>query len=101
MPALKQPDKDYKSLKSVFETVLKHEILVSSEINKLVEIIELDNHPFYIGTQFHPELKSTVENPHPLFVSFIGAALEHKMKLIGNIKIKEKKDNTLQVENSN
>lgn len=38
VPSLKQPDKEYKSLKSVFETVLKHEILVSSEINKLVEI---------------------------------------------------------------
>jgi len=40
----------------------------------LVEIIELVNHPFFIGVQFHPELKSTVENPHPLFVQFIAAA---------------------------
>lgn len=40
----------------------------------LVEVIELENHPFYIGTQFHPEYKSTVENPHPLFVAFIKAA---------------------------
>jgi CTP synthase len=49
-------------------------------VNKLVEIVELENHPFYIGTQFHPELKSTVDNPHPLFVSFIAAALEHKLE---------------------
>ena len=40
----------------------------------LVEIIELPNHPFFIGVQYHPELKSTVENPAPLFVSFIKAA---------------------------
>jgi CTP synthase len=42
----------------------------------LVEIIELPNHPFFIGVQYHPELKSTVENPAPLFVSFIRAASE-------------------------
>ncbi|MEO8568588.1 MAG: CTP synthase [Ginsengibacter sp.] len=40
----------------------------------LVEIIELSNHPFFIGVQYHPELKSTVENPHPIFVHFIKAA---------------------------
>jgi CTP synthase len=40
----------------------------------LVEIIELRNHPFFIGVQYHPELKSTVENPQPIFVSFIHAA---------------------------
>jgi CTP synthase len=42
--------------------------------SELVEIVELKNHPFFIGVQFHPELKSTVENPHPLFVHFINAA---------------------------
>jgi len=42
----------------------------------LVEIIELPSHPFFIGVQFHPEYKSTVENPHPLFVSFVKAALK-------------------------
>jgi CTP synthase len=42
----------------------------------LVEIIELHNHPFFIGVQYHPELKSTVENPHPVFVHFIKAAKE-------------------------
>jgi len=42
--------------------------------NGLVEILELKNHPFFIGVQYHPELKSTVENPHPLFVHFIMAA---------------------------
>lgn len=40
----------------------------------LVEIMEIPDHPFFIGCQYHPELKSTVENPHPLFVYFVGAA---------------------------
>lgn len=40
----------------------------------LVEVIELKDHPFFIGTQFHPEYKSTVENPHPLFTAFVKAA---------------------------
>jgi CTP synthase len=42
---------------------------------ELAEIVEIPTHPFFIGVQFHPEYKSTVENPHPLFVSFIKAAL--------------------------
>ncbi len=42
----------------------------------LVEIIELKDHPFFIGVQYHPELKSTVEQPQPIFVHFIKAALE-------------------------
>ena len=52
--------------------------MVLSGINPdagLGEIIELPTHPFFIGVQFHPEYKSTVENPHPLFVSFVKAAL--------------------------
>ncbi len=40
----------------------------------LVEIVELANHPFFIGVQYHPELKSTVENPQPIFVHFVKAA---------------------------
>lgn len=45
---------------------------------KLVEIIEISSHPFYMGVQFHPEYSSTVINPHPLFVSFIKTAIEYK-----------------------
>lgn len=44
----------------------------------LVEIMELKDHPFFIGVQFHPELKSKVEKPHPLFVAFIKAAIDYK-----------------------
>lgn len=46
----------------------------------LVEIIEIPTHPWFVGVQYHPEYKSTVLNPHPLFVSFIKAALEHSKK---------------------
>jgi CTP synthase len=46
----------------------------------LVEIIEIEKHPFFIGVQYHPEYKSTVANPHPLFVSFVAATVEAKKK---------------------
>ncbi|MEN9696911.1 MAG: hypothetical protein RLZ56_332 [Bacteroidota bacterium] len=54
--------------------------MVTSGVNPatgLVEIVELPNHPFFIGVQYHPELKSTVEAPAPLFVHFIEAAKKH------------------------
>jgi CTP synthase len=44
----------------------------------LVEIIEVPNHPWFVGVQYHPEYKSTVANPHPLFVAFVRAALKYK-----------------------
>ena len=46
----------------------------------LVEVIEIPNHPWFVGTQFHPEYKSTVANPHPLFVAFIDAAIKYNQK---------------------
>ncbi len=53
----------------------KHGYITSGKNSEteLVEIIELKNHPFFIGVQFHPEYKSTVANPHPLFVGFVEA----------------------------
>jgi CTP synthase len=57
--------------------------MVASGINEqtgLVEIMEIVDHPFFIGVQFHPELKSTVENPHPIFVNFIKAAKIYSAK---------------------
>jgi CTP synthase len=48
-----------------------------NEKDNLVEIIELKGHPWFIGVQFHPEYKSTVANPHPLFVNFVKAAMSH------------------------
>ncbi len=55
--------------------------MMASGVNpdtNLVEIVELANHPWFVGVQYHPELRSTVLNPHPLFVKFIKAALDYK-----------------------
>mgnify|MGYP003945269995 CR=1 FL=1 len=66
--------------------------MIASGINpdsKLVEIIELKNHSFFVGAQFHPELKSTVANPHPLFVKFVAAAMEYAKKKQTNKRFKQ------------
>ncbi len=55
--------------------------MVATGINPdtgLVEIVEVNGHPWFVGVQFHPELKSRVENPHPLFVAFVAAAKKAK-----------------------
>ncbi len=53
----------------------------------LVEIIELDNHPYFVASQFHPEYKSTVMNPHPLFVAFVRAAKKyHALKVNAGVE---------------
>jgi CTP synthase len=46
----------------------------------LIEIIEIPTHNWFVGVQYHPEYKSTVANPHPLFVAFVGAALKYNKK---------------------
>jgi CTP synthase len=46
--------------------------------SNLVEVVELKDHPWFVGVQYHPELRSTVLNPHPLFVKFVEASLENK-----------------------
>ncbi len=68
---------------------LESQGMISTGINpdtKLVEIIEVPEHPWFLGVQYHPEYKSTVASPHPLFVAFVKAAKEYS---------KEKKDATL------
>jgi CTP synthase len=67
-----------------YESILEENGLIISGKNperNLVEIVELKNHPWFIGCQFHPEYKSRPLNPHPLFVSFIQAAKLHANKL--------------------
>lgn len=64
-----------------FKEQLEKAGLKASGINPdtgLVEIVEIENHPFFIGVQYHPEYKSTVANPHPIFVGFVKAAVQHK-----------------------
>ncbi|MDE0471811.1 MAG: CTP synthase, partial [Ekhidna sp.] len=55
--------------------------MISTGMNpdtNLVEIMEIKDHPWFVGTQYHPELKSTVTSPHPLFIKFVKTALEIK-----------------------
>ncbi len=47
---------------------------------RLVEIIELPKHPWFVGTQFHPEFRSRLRNPHPLFRDYIKAALQKRAR---------------------
>ena len=63
-----------------FNNQLQEAGLIASGINPetgLVEIIEIENHPFFIGVQYHPEYKSTVANPHPIFLSFVQAMVNY------------------------
>ena len=65
---------------NAYKEVLAKAGLKATGINpatQLVEVVELDGHPFFLGAQFHPELKSTVERPHPLFVAFVSAAMDY------------------------
>lgn len=48
----------------------------------LVEVVEIPDHPWFVGAQFHPEYKSTVEAPHPLFIGFVKAALKNKKEVM-------------------
>lgn len=60
--------------------------MIASGINpdkKLVEIVELKDHPWFIGVQFHPEYKSTVADPHPLFISFVHQAVKTREPVSG------------------
>ena len=66
-----------------FKLQLESAGMIASGFNPetgLVEIIEIPSHPWFIGVQYHPEYKSTVANPHPLFLAFIKAALKYKTK---------------------
>jgi len=55
----------------------------------LVEVIEMPEHPWFVGVQYHPELKSRVLDTHPLFRDFVSAAIEHKLKLAERVSDKE------------
>ncbi|CAD83677.1 CTP synthetase [Candidatus Blochmanniella floridana] len=55
-----------------------------SKNNNFIEIIECKNHPWFIGSQFHPEFNSTPRDGHPLFVGFINAAIQYQCKIIGS-----------------
>lgn len=83
MPEIEERHRHRYELNNDFLDDMKSKGMIPSGINPdtgLVEIVELTNHPWFIGVQFHPEYKSTVVKPHPLFESLIKAALEFKRK---------------------
>ncbi len=66
----------------VYKKQLNDAGMIASGLNPdtdLVEIIEISNHPWFVGVQYHPEYKSTVVNPHPLFVAFVAACKKHSL----------------------
>ena len=70
----------YEVNQKYMQTLIDHGLTVSglSPDGKFVEMVELADHPWFLGCQFHPEYKSKPTEPHPLFVSYIAAALAHK-----------------------
>ena len=65
----------------IFKSQIESNGMVATGINPetgLVEIIEITDHPWFVGVQYHPEYKSTVANPHPLFLGFVEASLNNK-----------------------
>lgn len=71
------------------EILTKNGLKISgvSPDGELVEIIELENHPWFLGCQFHPEFKSRPTDPHPLFKAFIGAALKERRSLFPYLEV--------------
>jgi CTP synthase len=69
----------YEVNNSFLEPLQKNGMIISGVCpqNNLVEIIELENHPWFVGVQFHPELKSRAANAHPLFRDFVKAVVEY------------------------
>ncbi len=73
----------YEVNQKYLQPLVDHGLVVSgmSPDGKFVEMVELDDHPWFLGCQFHPEYKSRPVEPHPLFVSFIAAALDEQRRL--------------------
>ena len=64
-----------------YKTQIESNGMIATGVNPdtgLVEIVEIEDHPWFVGVQYHPEYKSTVANPHPLFKAFIKAALDYQ-----------------------
>ncbi len=59
----------------------------TSPDGSLVEFLELDDHPFFVATQAHPELRSRPNRPHPLFAGLVGAAVQHRRAALGRLPV--------------
>ncbi|MFZ8935996.1 MAG: CTP synthase [Ilumatobacteraceae bacterium] len=69
----------------------------TSPDKRLVEFVELENHPFWVGTQAHPEFKSRPDRPHPLFRELIGAALKYRTTRLSQLPIEVADNSTKSV----
>ncbi|WP_341372084.1 CTP synthase [Sulfobacillus thermosulfidooxidans] len=79
-------------LNNQYRDVLEQAGFIASGLSpdeRLVEIMELKDHPWFVGTQFHPEFQSRPNRPHPLFASFVGAAVEAKSRKMEDELVKE------------
>jgi len=79
----------YEFNNSYREILTQHGLKISglSPDRELVEIIEIEDHPWFLGCQFHPEFKSRPTDPHPLFKAFIGASLKEKRSLFPYLEV--------------
>lgn len=79
-------------LNNQYRSVLEEAGFIASGLSpdeRLVEIMELKDHPWFIGTQFHPEFQSRPNRPHPLFASFVGAAVEARIRRMEDELVQE------------
>lgn len=84
----------YEFNNAYIEILTKHGLKISgtSPDGELVEIIEIQDHPWFLGCQFHPEFKSRPTDPHPLFKAFIEASLKEKRALFPYVAVKKTKE---------
>ena len=83
-PAIQERHRHRYEYNAQYSDQLEAAGLINSGINpetNLVEIVELNSHPWFVGVQYHPEYKSTVANPHPLFVAFVDAAYKYSKQV--------------------
>ena len=79
------------------EILTGHGLKVSglSPDGELVEIIEIEDHPWFLGCQFHPEFKSRPTDPHPLFRAFVEASLKGKRALFPDLEVNAKEKSSV------
>lgn len=82
-PSVRERHRHRYEVNNAYVGQLQRAGLIVSGINprrNLVEIVEIEKHPWFVGVQFHPEFQSKPSAPHPLFAAFIGAALKGRKK---------------------
>lgn len=83
-PVVKERHRHRYEVNNAYRDLLSQHGMIFSGLSpdeRFVEVIELKDHPWFIACQFHPELKSRPNRPHPLFQGFVKAALEHQNRV--------------------